>query len=105
MAFKHSNIALDFAAAFTAAQHALARRNMVGGSWPLFELFRDPTREPMKVVNALLDPILKDAIAKQNASQGLPDTDKDTEDETLLDHLVRQTTGADYHNLPYSLHN
>ncbi|KAG8215371.1 cytochrome P450 [Butyriboletus roseoflavus] len=92
VALKDSNIALDFAAAFTAAQHALARRNMVGGTWPLFEVFRDPTREPMKVVNAFLDPILKDAIAKQQASQGFPGVDKDTEDDTLLDHLVRQTT-------------
>ena len=74
---------------------------MVGGTWPLFEIFQDPMREPMKVVNAFLDPILKDAIAKQKASQGLPGVGKDTEDETLLDHLIRQTTGADYPNVPY----
>lgn len=88
-----NNVALDFASAFTAAQTALAKRNMIGGSWPLFELLRDPTTEPMKVVNEFLEPILKDAIAKQQASQGLSNADKDAEDETLLDHLVRQTTG------------
>jgi cytochrome P450 len=87
-----NNVALDFASAFTAAQTALAKRNMIGGSWPLFELLRDPTTEPMKVVNEFLEPILKDAIAKQQASQGLSNADKDAEDETLLDHLVRQTT-------------
>ncbi|KAG9310823.1 cytochrome P450 [Chiua virens] len=92
MTSKDSNVALDFAAAFTAAQHALARRNMIGGSWPLFELLRDPTREPMTVVNAFLEPILKDAIAKQKASGAFLDTEKDTENETLLDHLIRQTT-------------
>ncbi|KAF8439739.1 cytochrome P450 [Boletus edulis BED1] len=86
------NVALDFASAFAAAQQAMTRRNLVGGTWPLWELFRDPLKEPMKVVNAFLDPILKDAIAKQKASQGLPDADKDAEDETLLDHLMRQTT-------------
>ncbi|KAF8126333.1 cytochrome P450 [Boletus edulis] len=80
------NVALDFASAFAAAQQAMTRRNLVGGTWPLWELFRDPLKEPMK------SPILKDAIAKQKASQGLPDADKDAEDETLLDHLMRQTT-------------
>ncbi|KAG6377923.1 cytochrome P450 [Boletus reticuloceps] len=86
------DVALDFASAFAAAQQAMTRRNLVGGTWPLWELFRDPLKEPMKVVNAFLEPILKDAIAKQKASQGLPDADKDAEDETLLDHLMRQTT-------------
>lgn len=95
---KESNTAMDFAAAFNAAQHALARRNLVGGTWPLFELLRDPTREPMKVVNTFLEPILKDAIAKQKASQGFLDTEKGAEGETLLDHLIRQTTGAYYHH-------
>ncbi|KAF8549680.1 cytochrome P450 [Imleria badia] len=92
VALKDSNIAMAFAAAFTAAQHAIARRNMIGGSWPLWEVFCDPMQEPMKVVDAFLEPILKDAIAKQKASQGLPDEFQDTEDNTLLDHLVRQTT-------------
>ncbi|KAH0834209.1 cytochrome P450 [Lanmaoa asiatica] len=92
VAFKNSNIASDFATAFAAAQQALASRVMVGGTWALFEPFRDPTQEPMRVVNAFLEPILKDAIAKRKASQALPDADKDTEDETLLDCLVRQTT-------------
>lgn len=55
----------------------------------------------MKVVNAFLEPILKDSIAKQKSSQGLPDADKDTEDETLLDHLIRQTTGAYFHTFFY----
>ncbi|KAG8215368.1 cytochrome P450 [Butyriboletus roseoflavus] len=91
-ALKNSNMALDFAAAFAAAQQALSRRFLIGGSWPLFELFQDHTREPMKVVNAFLDPILEDAIAKQKESEGLLDAENDTEGETLLDHLVRQTT-------------
>lgn len=94
-------MALDFATAFNAAQDVVIKRNLVGWLWPLFEVVRDSTWEPMKVVDAFLEPILKDAIAKQEASQGLPDAVKDTEDETLLDHLVRQTTGTGYHNLPY----
>ncbi|KAI9463428.1 cytochrome P450 [Boletus coccyginus] len=92
VASKASDTALDFATAFNAAQHVVIKRNIIGRSWPLFELVRDPMREPMKVVDAFLEPILKDVIAKQEASQGLPAATKDTEDETLLDHLVRQTT-------------
>lgn len=96
---------MDFATAFTAAQHAMARRSMIGGSWPLWEVLCDPMREPMKVVNAFLEPILKDAIAKQKESQGIPDAYKDTEDNTLLDYLVRQTTGAADLDFPYFLRN
>ena len=97
MVSKDSNVVLDFATAFNTAQHALANRNLIGGSWPLFEIFRDHTREPMKVVNAFLEPILKDALAKQKAYQGLQSIDKDADGETLLDHLIRQTTGAHHH--------
>lgn len=95
MAPTSSNKTLDFGAAFTAAQYALAMRNSIGATWPLFEFFRDPTREPMKVVDLFLKPILKDAIEKHEASQEFSNAEKEFEDETLLDHLVRQTTGME----------
>ena len=44
-----------------------------------------------------LEPILKDALAKRNAYQGLQSIDKDADGETLLDHSIRQTTGAYHH--------
>ncbi|KAF9219868.1 cytochrome P450 [Gyrodon lividus] len=88
---RESNTARDFAVAFAAAQHWMARRTTIGHVWPLFELFQDRTRKPMKVVDAFLEPIVKDAIEKHKASQGLQEKDK-SEDVTLLDVLVRQTT-------------
>ncbi|EGN93507.1 hypothetical protein SERLA73DRAFT_163545 [Serpula lacrymans var. lacrymans S7.3] len=80
-----------FARAFKDAQRNVARRNTVGQTWPLLELFADRTAEPMQVVNAFLEPILKEAIQKHQSSF---DADKDAflDEETLLEHLVRQTT-------------
>jgi hypothetical protein len=42
------------------------------------------------------DPIMTDAIEKHksNSTSSLNDTDKVRDDETLLDHLVKFTTGA-----------
>jgi hypothetical protein len=42
------------------------------------------------------DPIMTDAIEKHKSSStsSLNDTDKVRDDETLLDHLVKLTTGA-----------
>ena len=51
----------------------------------------------MEVVKVFLEPILKDALAKRNAYQGLQSIDKDADGETLLDHSIRQTTGAYHH--------
>ncbi|KII83768.1 hypothetical protein PLICRDRAFT_168657 [Plicaturopsis crispa FD-325 SS-3] len=97
----------DFAQAFQTAQHLTAARLRSGWTWPLLELLGDKTARPMRVVGAFVEPILREAIDRQrqrvkegiNASKtdevGRTDeVDKDEvgEDETLLDHLVRQTS-------------
>ncbi|KIJ64222.1 hypothetical protein HYDPIDRAFT_40451 [Hydnomerulius pinastri MD-312] len=86
------NTAQDFANAFTQAQHWMAKRNMIGQTWPLTEVLEDRTRKPMEIVNTFLEPILKDAIEKHKASEGLEKKPEETEDETLLDHLIQLTT-------------
>ena len=49
------------------------------------------------IVDAFIEPILQDAIRKkeerQKAGLGL-DNKENEDDETLLDHLVKQTTGT-----------
>ncbi|KAF8838574.1 cytochrome P450 [Paxillus ammoniavirescens] len=86
-----SNTAQDFAAAFTVAQQRMVRRSVIGQTWPLFELLEDRTRKPMEVVDAFLIPILKDAIEKHKVLQGFQETAEESEDGTLLDHLIQQT--------------
>ncbi|KIM86354.1 hypothetical protein PILCRDRAFT_816295 [Piloderma croceum F 1598] len=83
-----------FGAAFAEAQFIISERGRFGWIWPLLEIFHDKTEAPMKIVNAFLDPIMKDAIEKHQSrsTSSLNDTDKVSDDETLLDHLVKLTT-------------
>ena len=50
----HSSPAEDFAKAFADAQFIVSQRAKIGWIWPLFEIFEDKTKKPMKVVNAFL---------------------------------------------------
>jgi cytochrome P450 len=90
----NSNVADDFARAFAMAQHIVSQRLRRGWLWTLFELWGDDTVGPMKVVNAYIEPILKNAIekAKMDVSHGDKPISKSSDEDTLLDHLVRLTT-------------
>ncbi|KIM75713.1 hypothetical protein PILCRDRAFT_827008 [Piloderma croceum F 1598] len=82
-----------FARAFADAQFFVSRRSMYGWMWPLGEIFEDKTKKPMEIVNAFLEPIIADAIKKQqSASVPMEKTTEVMEGETLLDHLVKLTT-------------
>jgi len=101
-----------FGAAFAEAQLIISERGRFGWIWPLLEIFHNKTDAPMKIVNTFLyvilicwfrhvfseagyrDPIMKDAIEKHQSTSSSNDTDKVRDDETLLDHLVKFTTGA-----------
>ncbi|EGO01601.1 hypothetical protein SERLA73DRAFT_176994 [Serpula lacrymans var. lacrymans S7.3] len=83
----------DFAQAFGQAQYIISQRPRKGWVWPLFEFFKDKTEEPMNIVNAYIEPILKEAIEKRKAaSLSGEKTEELSDDDTLLDHLVRLTT-------------
>ncbi|KAG1763958.1 cytochrome P450 [Suillus occidentalis] len=86
-----AKIAEDFAQAFADAQTIIALRPRKGWIWPLFEIFRDSTAAPMRIVNSFIDPILKEAIAKKQ-SHASGEKDVENDDATLLDHLVQMTT-------------
>jgi hypothetical protein len=85
----------DFSEAFAKAQYFISERERSGPVWPLFEIFRNSTDEPMKIVNAYIDPIVKDAVDKQSKAprHGMDNTEELGDDETLLDHLVKITSG------------
>jgi cytochrome P450 len=85
-----AKIAEDFAQALADAQTVIAQRPRKSWVWPLFEIFKDDTIAPMRILNSFIDPILKEAIAKkQSHASGEKHIDDDT---TLLDHLVQVTT-------------
>ena len=63
-----------------------------GWVWHFSELTKDASAKAMKEVDAYLQPILEEAI-RRNKSQ-IAGKEKDTEDETLLDHLVKLTDSS-----------
>lgn len=84
-----------FSAAFLKSQHVIAERAIIGKIWPILEVLKNRTDEHMRVVNAFLDPILKEALRRKDEMKGYKATDKihdDTDGETLLDHLVKFTS-------------
>ncbi|KAJ3569110.1 hypothetical protein NP233_g5265 [Leucocoprinus birnbaumii] len=85
-------LANDFSAAFLDAQFVISQRERFGPIWPLFELFADKTRQPMKVVNAFIEPIIATAIAKKNSVQHEKEKVSEEGAGTLLDHLVEVTS-------------
>jgi len=74
-----------FISAFVEAQHIISKRAWVGTIWPLFEIFVDKSREPMKIIDSFIDPILQQSLEKKS-------TTGSDEALTLLDHLVQFTT-------------
>ncbi|OAX32011.1 cytochrome P450 [Rhizopogon vinicolor AM-OR11-026] len=85
------NAAEAFSHAFSQAQHRINQRISIGQTWPLTEILADRTAQHMKVVNAFLDPIVKDALEKHRATTKL-DISEYADDGTLVDHLVKLTS-------------
>ncbi|KAH9849993.1 cytochrome P450 monooxygenase pc-3 [Lenzites betulinus] len=84
-----------FAYAFNKLQHIVAERPRWGWIWPLREIFKTSTDEYIEVVDAFIAPILKDALRKKEERQksdGILDDKESEEGDTLLDHLVQQTS-------------
>lgn len=88
-----------FATAFLEAQAVISVRERSGWVWPLTEITKDNSYQPMQVVNAYIEPIVKEALARK---RNLPADEKgleNSEHETLLDHLVSVTDGEHFHSI------
>jgi hypothetical protein len=86
-----------FVRAFNEAQLATAIRVRFGDEWPLFEFWKDKTKEKMKDVNRFLEPVLTEALQRQREKGAAPHLKGDREvkeGETVLDHLVNYTDGS-----------
>ncbi|KAF5378247.1 hypothetical protein D9757_009164 [Collybiopsis confluens] len=91
-----------FLEAFVDAQFLVANRGNLSSYWPLLEIFKDKTAQPMQVVRDFLDPIVAKALSR-NREQSLENTVKDPQkskeandiqvgdNDTLLDYLVKVT--------------
>ncbi|KAG0701642.1 cytochrome P450 [Suillus ampliporus] len=91
-AVQGDNAAVAFSNAFSQAQQAINRRISIGQTWRLAEILADSTAQHMKVVDAFLDPVLKDALEKKLTTPELDRTEF-LDDQTLVDHLVNLTSG------------
>jgi hypothetical protein len=83
----------SFAVAFNQAQQQISLRSRLADIWPLAEIWKDKTKDTMKVINGYIDPILSEALAKKGGVKKSPVGVDDHDGETLLDHLVEQTDG------------
>ncbi|KAJ7227719.1 cytochrome P450 [Mycena haematopus] len=82
-----------FITAFNDSMQVIAEREYIGSIWPLWEIARDKTAAPMKIVSAFLDPIIAAAIEKKRLSEGLATEKKgNVEADTLLDELLNSTS-------------
>ncbi|OBZ76028.1 hypothetical protein A0H81_03501 [Grifola frondosa] len=89
-----ANAAERFSDAVEAVQIVVADRLRAGWTWPLREIFKDKTEEDRAIVDAVLEPIVKEALRKKAEKMNLGEGagEKDEEDETLLDSLVQLTS-------------
>jgi len=77
--------------AMIGAQTVMSDRLYMGPAWHLAEFVKDKTEPHMEVINGYLNSILEDGLAKHAANTKAGLTDR--EGETLLDSLLRETTG------------
>ncbi|KAF8221855.1 hypothetical protein L208DRAFT_643690 [Tricholoma matsutake] len=88
-----------FASAFVAGQISSVRRTVFGSSWPLDEFWKNEVIPHRKVVDEFIEPVLMEALSKRAREMRVEsklsaDREKaDTEEETLLSHLLDQTQG------------
>ncbi|EMD32739.1 hypothetical protein CERSUDRAFT_118474 [Gelatoporia subvermispora B] len=84
----------QFSKAFMNAQLATAMRSRFLDAWPLFEFWEDKVAKHMGTVDAFVDPIVQDALAKHQAKGGVNASKEPADDETLLGHLINMTDDA-----------
>ena len=80
-----------FSRAFISAEMVVSTRMNQGELWPVLEFFQDKSEPHMEVMNRFLNPVLEEGLAKHAARTKAGLTDR--EGETLLDSLLRETTG------------
>lgn len=102
----NSHSSNTFSKAFNTCQRIISSRSLKGFLWPLAELWKDETKEPMHAVDSFIDPIVEDVLMKKREalrSKELSGTEKpepeevleDGDSRSMLEHLVNVTEGID----------
>ncbi|KAI0791806.1 cytochrome P450 [Abortiporus biennis] len=76
-----------FAEEFALAQWKTTLRGRFSTAWPLTEITRDRVADHMDAINAVVDPIIQNALEKKSR-QGEGEKTETLEDDTLLSHLI-----------------
>jgi hypothetical protein len=87
-----------FTNAFESVAVLITRRGVQGDTWPLLELFKDKTEEPIQVIMDWLEPLVRRALDRKakrmEASAGDAKVSTRDEDTVFLDYLADQTDGG-----------
>lgn len=87
-----------FTNAFESVAVLITRRGVQGDTWPLLELFKDKTEEPIQVIMDWLEPHVRRALyrkAKRREAKGDDALVSARDDETVfLDYLADRTDGV-----------
>ena len=81
-----------FFQAIIGAETIMSDRLYMGAPWLLAEFFKDKSEPYMEVINGFLNPVIEEGIAKHAVKTETGPTD--CEGDTLLDSLLRETTGG-----------
>lgn len=81
-----------FTSAFNRAQEYSFPRGFFGKAWRLPEFWEDKVAAQMRITDEFINPLIYSALRKKKDAKESYEVVKD--DETLLDHLVKQTDGA-----------
>jgi cytochrome P450 len=79
-----------FARALAEVQAEISRRSHTMAIWPVFEIFKDRTKESMDFLHNYVEPFIVEALKRKEEMKDMI-MEKDGERNTLLDHMVDMT--------------
>jgi hypothetical protein len=87
-----------FTNAFETLAVLITRRGVQGDTWPLLELFKDKTEEPIQVIMDWLEPLVRRALDRKTkrmeASWGDAKVSSRDDETVFLDYLADQSDGT-----------
>lgn len=87
-----------FTNAFETLAVLITRRGVQGDTWPLLELFKDKTEEPIQVIMDWLEPLVRRALdrktKRREASWGDAKVSSRDDETVFLDYLADQSDGT-----------
>ncbi|KAI0271299.1 cytochrome P450 [Gloeopeniophorella convolvens] len=86
-----------FTEAFETVAVLITRRGVQGDTWPLLELFKDKTEEPIQVIMDWLEPLVRTAIARKEKRKEADAKVSARDEETVfLDYLADKTDDVEH---------